>query len=101
MEVIGGVRIEVSARSLDGHFPQELRGGELVERVINRCKLDARASRHCFEMKLLRSDMPVLPAEQKLGQEQPLTCGPQARLPQFEHRRAGARWIFCRLEHGP
>src|SRR4051812_25388812 len=80
--VVGDVGVEVGPPGLDHDLAQQTRGGELVQRVVDRGQGHPDAGRHGLAMKLLGRDVPVAAVEQQAGKGEALARRPQAGLMQ-------------------
>ena len=70
--VVRGVGVEIGARGIHGHFAQQARFVELVQRIVDGGERHVHPRLAGFAMQLLGADMAMRPAEQQLGQRHAL-----------------------------
>jgi hypothetical protein len=85
MVVVRRIGVEIAARGIHRHFAQQPRRPELVQCVVDRRQRDIDVGGLRFGQQLLGAHMPVLAAEQDLGQRHALPGRPQSCHAQ--HRR--------------
>ena len=88
MKMVGGIGIKKAAVAFNGHFAQQSRRRELIERIIDRGHRHQHFCSTGFPVQIFRRHVPVAAGKQDFCQRQALPGGPQTHGAQFLRNHA-------------